>query len=69
MPARGAKRMIEKVKEFFRDVKVEIKKVVYPSREELTGSTWVVIIAVIVVSFFLGLVDVGLSKIVKVALR
>jgi preprotein translocase subunit SecE len=61
--------MIEKVKEFFRDVKVEIKKVVYPSREELTGSTWVVIVAVIVVSFFLGLVDVGLSKIVKVALR
>jgi preprotein translocase subunit SecE len=61
--------MIEKVKEFFRDVKVEIKKVVYPSRDELTGSTWVVIIAVIVVSFFLGLVDVGLSKIVKVALR
>jgi preprotein translocase subunit SecE len=61
--------MIERVKEFFRDVKVEIKKVVYPSREELTGSTWVVIIAVIVVSFFLGLVDVGLSKIVKVALR
>ncbi|HTR45455.1 MAG TPA: preprotein translocase subunit SecE [Thermodesulfovibrionales bacterium] len=61
--------MIERVKEFFRDVKVEIKKVVYPSREELTGSTWVVIIAVIVISFFLGLVDVGLSKIVKVALR
>jgi len=61
--------MIEKVKEFFKDVKVEIKKVVYPSREELTGSTWVVIVAVIVVSFFLGLVDMGLSKIVKVALR
>ena len=61
--------MIEKVKEFFRDVKVEIKKVVYPSREELTGSTWVVIVAVVVVSFFLGIIDMGLSKIVKVALR
>ena len=61
--------MIEKVKEFFRDVKVEIRKVVYPTREELIGSTWVVIVAVIVVSFFLGLVDMGLSKIVKVALR
>jgi preprotein translocase subunit SecE len=61
--------MIERVKEFFRDVRVEIKKVVYPSRDELIGSTWVVIIAVIVVSFFLGIVDMGLSKIVKVALR
>ena len=61
--------MIEKVKEFFREVKVEIKKVVYPSREELMGSTWVVIITAIVISVFLGIVDLGLSKIVKAALR
>lgn len=61
--------MIEKIKEFFREVKIEIKKVVYPSREELLGSTWVVIITAIVISVFLGIVDLGLSKIVKVALR
>ena len=61
--------MFEKIKEFFREVKIEIKKVVYPTREELTGSTWVVIVTVIVISFFLGIVDTGLSKIVKVALR
>ena len=61
--------MVEKVKEFLKEVKVEIKKVVYPTREELTGSTWVVIVTVIVISFFLGFVDLGLSKLVKVALR
>ena len=61
--------MVEKIKEFFRDVKIEIKKVVYPSREELIGSTWVVIITAIVISVFLGVVDLGLSKIVRVALR
>jgi preprotein translocase subunit SecE len=61
--------MVDKIKEFFREVKIEIKKVVYPSREELMGSTWVVIITAIVISFFLGIVDLGLSKIVKVALR
>ena len=61
--------MIDKIKEFFREVKIEIKKVVYPSREELMGSTWVVIITAIVISVFLGIVDLGLSKIVKVALR
>lgn len=61
--------MVEKTKEFFRDVKVEIKKVVYPSREELIGSTWVVIITAILVSVFLGVVDLGLSKLVRVALR
>jgi preprotein translocase subunit SecE len=61
--------MVEKIKEFFREVKIEIKKVVYPSREELMGSTWVVIVTAIVISVFLGIVDLGLSKIVKVALR
>jgi preprotein translocase subunit SecE len=61
--------MVEKIKEFFREVKIEIKKVVYPSREELMGSTWVVILTAIVISVFLGIVDLGLSKIVKVALR
>ncbi|HXX54191.1 MAG TPA: preprotein translocase subunit SecE [Thermodesulfovibrionales bacterium] len=61
--------MVEKIKEFFREVKVEIKKVVYPSREELMGSTWVVIITAVVISVFLGIVDLGLSKVVKAALR
>lgn len=61
--------MWEKIKEFFREVQVEIKKVVYPGKEELIGSTWVVIVTVVVVAFFLGIVDVGLSKLVKVALR
>ena len=61
--------MVNKVKEFFKEVKVEIKKVVYPSREELIGSTWVVIIASVVISVFLGIVDLGLSRLVKIALR
>ena len=67
--ARGRDSMMNKIKEFFRDVKVEIKKVVYPSREELIGSTWVVIITSIVISLFLGIVDLGLTKLVKIALR
>jgi preprotein translocase subunit SecE len=61
--------MINRIKEFFREVKVEIRKVVYPSREELIGSTWVVIITSIVISVFLGVVDLGLSKLVQLALR
>ncbi|MBM4136490.1 MAG: preprotein translocase subunit SecE [Nitrospira sp.] len=61
--------MLNKVKEFFREVKGEMKKVVFPSRDELIGSTWVVIITVLIVSVFLGIVDLGLSKIVGIALR
>ncbi len=60
--------MIEKIKQFFKEVKVETGKVVYPNRDELIGSTWVVIITVFLVSMFLFLVDVGLVRLVKLAL-
>ena len=61
--------MLNKVKDFFREVKVEIKKVVFPSKDELIGSTWVVIITVVVISLFLGIVDLGLTELVRMALR
>jgi preprotein translocase subunit SecE len=61
--------MLNKVKEFFRGVQVETKKVVFPSKDELIGSTWVVIITVIIISLFLGIIDLGLSKLVGIALR
>jgi preprotein translocase subunit SecE len=61
--------MLNKIKDFFREVKVEVKKVVFPSKDELIGSTWVVIITVLVISLFLGVVDISLSKLVRMALR
>ncbi len=61
--------MFNRIKEFFKEVKIEVKKVVYPSKDELVGSTWVVIIAVVAVSLFLGVVDLGLSKLVGRLLR
>jgi len=61
--------LVNKVKGFFKEVKIEIKKVVFPSRDELMGSTWVVIVTVLVISIFLGLVDLALSKLVGIALR
>ncbi len=41
--------MLDKLKIFFKDVKTEAKKVNYPSRDDLIGSTRVVIITVIIV--------------------
>ena len=61
--------MIKRIKQFLREVKIEIKKVVYPSRDELIGSTWVVIIAVFMISIYLGIVDFALSDLVKTLLR
>ncbi len=61
--------MFEKIKQFLREVKTEVKKVVFPTKEELVGSTWVVIITVFVVSFYLGIIDLGLSRVVRMLLR
>lgn len=61
--------MFEKIKQFLREVKTEIKKVVFPNRDELMGSTWVVIITVFVVSFYLGIIDLGLARVVRMLLR
>lgn len=53
------------VAQFLREAKMELKKVKWPTRKELLASTAMVLFLVIVVSFFLGLVDFGLIKIIK----
>ena len=55
---------LKKVREFFHDVLVEFKKVSWPSRREVMGSTTVVIIVVLVLAVFLFVVDQALSAIV-----
>ena len=55
--------------QFLREVKIELKKVSWPSRKETVASTAVVIILVIIVSAFLGLVDVGLSSLIRFVLH
>lgn len=59
---------IEKVKQFFREIKVELKKITWPIRKETIASTSVVLIVVIIVASFLGLVDMALSRMVKIIL-
>jgi len=59
---------VDQALQFLREVKVELKKVAWPSRKQTMGSTIVVIILVLLVSFFLGIVDVGLSSLIKAVL-
>jgi preprotein translocase subunit SecE len=62
------KEFLQKAKQFFREVRVELKKVTWPSRKETIAATSVVLITVILVAFFLGIVDLGLSRIIKIFL-
>lgn len=60
--------LFNKAVQFLREVKVELKKVAWPSRKQTIGSTVVVIVLVMIISFFLGLVDIGLSSLIRVTL-
>jgi len=51
--------------QFVREAWQEMKKVVWPSRKETLGGTGMVLILVIFISIFLGLVDFGLSRLVR----
>jgi preprotein translocase subunit SecE len=53
-----------KIKQFFKEVKIELKKVTFPSRDEVVGSTKVVVVLVIIIAVFLGLIDMLLSKLI-----
>ena len=55
--------------QFLREVKAELKKVTWPPRKQTMGSTVVVIILVMIISFFLGLVDIGLSGMIRLVLQ
>jgi preprotein translocase subunit SecE len=55
---------LNKIREFFHDVVVEFRKVSWPSRREVTGSTAVVIIVVLALAVFLFAVDQALSAVV-----
>ena len=60
--------MFKKIQEFFEGVVFEMKKVSWPSWEELKGSTMVVLTLSLILAFFLFFVDTLLSKIVNLIL-
>ena len=57
--------MFEKLVKFLKETKAEMRKVTWPTRDELVGSTKIVIIATLVVTLFIGIVDQILTLIIR----
>ena len=57
--------MIERLKLFISETRTELKKVTWPTREELKESTRVVIVSTFIVTIFVGIVDQVLSRIIR----
>ena len=54
--------VMDRFREFVKDVRVEAGKVSWPTRDELRDSTTVVIVMVLLVAVFIGIVDQVLNR-------
>ena len=61
--------MIQKIQAFFQDVRAEMQKVTWPTRDELMGSTAVVLTTMLILSVFIGIADLVCSQTLHIILR
>lgn len=60
---------MSKMIQFFRESKAELKKVVWPTRDDVVSSVKVVIISTIVIAVILGLLDFGFTELFRAVLK
>jgi preprotein translocase subunit SecE len=54
-----------KLQTFINEVREELKKVIWPSKDSTVGTTVVVIAICLICAVYLGVVDYGLSKLTQ----
>lgn len=68
-PEQGSVFRPSRMKEFATEVKNEFGKIVWPAKKQTVGTTAVVVVLVMIISFYLGAVDLLLGKIIGYVLR
>ena len=58
-----------KIVQFFKESKAELKKVVWPTKDDVVSSIFVVIISTCIVAIILGLLDLGFSELFRLILK
>ena len=56
---------LEKITKFLQEVKIEMTKVTWPTKQELVDSTIIVMIAIVFLSILIGIEDSLLVEIIK----
>ena len=56
---------MEKIVKYYRETAAELRKMTWPSKDELIGSTIVTIVVSLVVAIFIGIIDRLLSLGIK----
>jgi preprotein translocase subunit SecE len=58
-----------KVIQFFRESKAELKKVVWPTKDDVISSIKVVIISTIIMALVLGLLDISFTALFRMLMK
>ena len=58
-----------KVIQFFKESRAELKKVVWPTRDDVISSIKVVIVSTIIVAVVLGLLDLGFTELFRIVMK
>jgi preprotein translocase subunit SecE len=58
--------MIKRSKQFLEDVRVEMKKVVWPERDKLINSTVIVVVVSVLFTLFIFLSDTIISRVINI---
>ncbi len=61
--------MLEKLRNFLREVRVELEKVTWPGRQEVRAATLVIIALVLLLAAFIGGVDFLVSRVLGLFFR
>ncbi len=61
-------KIINQTIEFFREVKAELSKVIWPNREQTIKLTAIVVGVSLLLGFYIGLLDLGFTKLVNLFL-
>jgi len=62
-------KIIDNTKKFLIEVKTEFKKVSWSDKNELIGSTGVVIVSVAILAIFIGVCDFVCAKFINIIIR
>lgn len=66
---RGSMKLFSKAIKFIKEVKTQLTKVSWPTKEELIGATSVVIVITFLTAVFVGFVDLILSRLLSWVFR
>lgn len=64
----GFVRKLNDFRTFIEKSQLELKKVVWPSKQETVSTSSAVLLLVVVMAFFLGILDLGLTKFIAAIL-